>query len=323
MKRMISLVLFLIILVVSVNAAAFEIKIGSEVEVTKEQISLGEIAKIKALELSASQLEELKNLSFKKSPAPGYKKRLTRVLVDLSIKNLGYQKKQYQLKMPKTITVRRKSIVIEEAEIKAVLRKYLADNLDFKAEDFHLESKKNIKDLKIAAGNYELKISDQQKISLPNTNLKLEIWNGTQKIRQVFYPVKITLVLDVVVAKKNLSFNSNISKSDFKIEKKELSGDPKKIVSDFAELNFDNLKLIHSLAKGDILSFDDLKTPIAVKWGQKLHLKANINNVSVSTFVEAKERGKIGDIITVENLNSGYQFQVKVLSSTEVELLSD
>lgn len=311
------------IAVFSIKAAAFEVEIGSEVEISREKITLGEIAEIKAGGLTAVKLEELKNLSFKKSPAPGYKKRLTKVLVDLSIKNLGYQQNQYNLKMPQTVIVKRKSTIIKKEEIAEIVREYLNKKLNFSKEKFRLEAAASGRDLEIPAGEYEIKISDQQKINFPNTNLKLEIWQRDKKIRQRFYPIKIILFLDVLTAARNLTANSRIRKTDFKVEKKEIVGNPEKLISDFSELDFNNLALSHSLKKGDILNSNDLRQPIAVKWGQKLHLKVNIDKINISTFVEAKERGKIGDIITVENINSGYQFQVKVISANEVRLLTD
>lgn len=313
----------MLILFCLVEAAAFEIEVRPEPEVKGAKITLGEIALIRGAELSAAELKKLKELEFKDSPTPGYKKRLTRVLVDLSIKNLGYQKSQYSLQMPQTITVRRKTIVIKKEEIELALRDYLNKNLEFSGAEFELISRNKVKDLEIAAGEYELKISDQQKINFPNTNLKLEIWREGRKIRQLFYPVKIKLIMEVLTAAQDLKLNSRLSKKDFKLEKKEIKDSPEKIISDFSELDFNNLVLSRSLARGDILTSDQLKIPLAVKWGQKLHLKVKINNIKVSTFVEAKERGKIGEIITVENINSGYQFQVEVISSNEVRLLKD
>jgi flagella basal body P-ring formation protein FlgA len=55
------------------------------------------------------------------------------VLVDLSIQNLGYKKSQFNLKMPATVVVSRRSIEISEAEISALVEDYLKTKLDFAA----------------------------------------------------------------------------------------------------------------------------------------------------------------------------------------------
>jgi len=323
LEKLIIILTISILLVLSISAAAFEISIAPKVEVNSSEITLAEIAEIKASELSAAELEQLKKVSFKSSPNPGYKKRLSRVLVDLTIKNQGYKKNDFQLQMPKTITVSRKSNIIKEAEISSLVEKYLKSNLDFKDAQIIIESRSSVKDIEIAAGDYELKAAEQQNLSLPNTNLKLEVWQDGEKIRTIFYPVKINLILEVLTANKDLNSNSRLKKSDFKIAKKRIHGDPEGFFKDYSELDFKKVKLSRPLKKGEILKDNYLKIPYVIQWGQKLNLRVNLNNINISTFVEAKERGKIGEIITVENLNSGYEFQVLVVSPTEVRVISD
>jgi flagella basal body P-ring formation protein FlgA len=305
------------------SAAAFEIKIKEKVEVSASEITLGEIAEIRASELSAAAVKELKNLSFKSSPNPGYQKRLSRVLVDLTVQNLGYQKAQFKLQMPNTVMINRKSNLIKEAEISALVEEYLLSNLEFKSDNLLIESRSSLNKVEIPAGDYELKIAENQNLSLPNTNLKLEVWQNGERLRSLFYPVEINLLLEVLTANKDLNSNSKVRKSDFELKKQKISGDPDEIVQHWSEIDLNNVKLSRPLKKGELLKFNNLKIPYVVKWGQKLNLRLKLNNIKISTFVEAKERGKIGEIITVENLNSGYQFQVEVVSPTEVKMISD
>lgn len=323
LKKLIIIMLVLISLLMTFSAAAFEIEIKEKVEVSASNITLGEIAEIRASELSTAAVEELKNLSFKSSPNPGYQKRLSRVLVDLTIQNLGYEKNQFNLQMPGTVVVSRKSAVITEEEIAALVEDYLKSNLDFKPEKVMIESRSSFNQVEISAGNYELKVAENQNLSLPNTNLKLEVWQNGEKLRSLFYPVEINLLLEVLTANKDLSSNSKIRKSDFEIKEQSISGDPEKLISDWSEIDLDRVQLSRPLKKGEALKSSNLKIPYAVKWGQKLNLKVNVNNINISTFVEAKARGKVGEVITVENLNSGYQFQVEVVSPNEVKMISD
>ncbi|RAK08923.1 flagella basal body P-ring formation protein FlgA [Halanaerobium saccharolyticum] len=323
MKKLIIILTVLIFGITTFSAAAFEIKINEEVEVSALEITLAEIAEIRAPELSAAAVEELRNLSFKSSPNPGYQKRLSRVLVELTIQNLGYKKNQFKLQMPGTVIVSRKSSVITEAEIAAQVEDYLKSNLDFEAEQLIIESRSSLNQVEIPAGDYELKVAENQSLSLPNTNVKLEVWQNGEQVRGVFYPVKISLLLEILTASRDLSINSRIKKSDFEIKEQKISGDPEKLIKDWSEIDLNNVRLSRSLKKGDILRSDNLKVPYVVKWGQKLNLRLSVNNIHVSTFVEAKERGRIGEMITVENLNSGYQFQAEVVSPTEVKMISD
>ncbi len=312
-----------IVLLTVFNAAAFQITIDRELLVESPQITLKEIAEIKAPELSAAALKELKSLTFKRSPNPGYSKRLSRVLVDLTVQNLGYQKREFKLQMPKIVVVKRKSNLIKESEIYNLVENYLKTNLDFNSDKLIIESKNSMRGIEIPAGDYQLKIAENQKLSLPNTSLKLEVWQNGEQLRSLFYPVEIKLVMKVLTAAEDLKSGTKINKSDFKLKEKSIAGDPEQIISSFSEIDFNNIELSRSLKKEEFLKFSYLKIPYAVKWGQKLNLRLNRNNIRISTVVEAKERGKIGEMITVENLNSGYQFQVEVVSPTEVKMISD
>lgn len=316
------IILLLIILTLSFSASAFEVEISKEAEVESPQITLAAISKINAADLSDQQLEELKELNLSRSAAPGYKKQLTRVLVDLSIKNLGYNKADYKLIMPKNILVSRKSSVIKAEEIKKLAEKYLLSKLDFPPEDILIKAGRKLKDINTAAGNYKLTIREGQSISLPDSNLAVEIIQNGEKIRTIYYPLKIKLKLNVYTAKKDLALNSALHRSDFKLQKIEISGNPEDFLKTWPD-NLNNKKLARSLKKGEILTFNDLKTPDAVKWGDKLHLSYKMNNIIISTFVAARERGKIGDLITVENLNSGYRFKARIISSNEVVISSE
>ncbi|MFP4020037.1 MAG: flagellar basal body P-ring formation chaperone FlgA [Halanaerobium sp.] len=323
MKKVGLLLLLLILLIFSFNVSAFEILINEEEEVLSSQIKLDEIAEIKAVDLSAGELEELKNLKLEKSPAPGYKKRLTRVLVDLSIQNLGFAKNSYQLKMPKTITVSRKSKVIPAEEIKTMAENYLRENLDFSDQSIVIESNRSLADLEIGAGDYELQVAEDQNLNLPATNLKLEILQEEKIVRRIYYPVIIKLELDVYTAVRDLSPNSKLNKSDFKKEKRLISGNPENIIRDWGAEDLSNKNLSRKMQAGDILKYNNLDTPFAVSWGDKLRLTINQNNIRLSTFVLARGRGKVGDVIKVENMDSGYEFRAEIVSETEVKRLSE
>ncbi|MFW5719007.1 MAG: flagellar basal body P-ring formation chaperone FlgA [Halanaerobium sp.] len=323
MKKVGLLLLLLILLIFSFNVSAFEILINEEEEVLSSQIKLDEIAEIKAVDLSAGELEELKNLKLEKSPAPGYKKRLTRVLVDLSIQNLGFAKNSYQLKMPKTITVSRKSKVIPAAEIKTMAENYLRENLDFSDQSIVIESNRSLADLEIGAGDYELQVAEDQNLNLPATNLKLELLQEEKIVRRIYYPVTIKLELDVYTAARDLSPNSKLNKSDFKKEKRLISGNPENIIRDWGAEDLSNKNLSRKMQAGDILKYNNLDTPLAVSWGDKLRLTINQNNIRLSTFVLARGRGKVGDVIKVENMDSGYEFRAEIVSETEVKRLSE
>ena len=321
MKK-IFLLLLIFVLTFSASVFAFGVEINKNVEISTSQITLGAISNIKGANLSASQIKELEELVLAKSPSPGYQKQLTEVLVDLSIKNLGYKNGEYNLSMPKNILITRKSNKIKASEIEKLLREHLIDNLDFPPADIIVESAREIKDINVAAGSYELNIQKDQTVRLPQTNLAVDVIQNGKKLRTLYFPVKITLKINLYTAKRDIARDSALNRSDFKVEKKEVSGQLNHLIRDWEKANLDHKVLSKSLNKGEILKSDMLKAPVVISWGDKVYLNYQRNNINISTFVTARGRGKVGDIITVENINSGYRFQAEIISSNEVKIAS-
>jgi len=79
-----------VFLLLSRSTYAFGIKIAAQESAAGEYISLGDIAEISNFSYSQQKLAELKELQLKRAPQAGYGKNITRVLVDLSVKSLGY-----------------------------------------------------------------------------------------------------------------------------------------------------------------------------------------------------------------------------------------
>lgn len=312
--------IILLLLVLTNSAAAFEVAVQQKEIVESADIYLGEIAEITAAELSSEQLNNLKNLKLAKSPQPGYQKYINRVLVELSIKNLGYDNADFRLIMPKKITIERKAASIELSIVRAFVEKKLADFFQIDLEKLFIEELNNPDSYQTAAGKYELQLASHSRFRFGSNNLVVEVVKDNVVQNRLYYRFKLGIKKKVYKALKDLTYNSTLNKSDFEVTEKIIYQNPDEIVSSWENMRTKELKT--TLKKGDYLRYQQIKNPYLVQWGDRLKVTIIKNNVVLSSYVTARERGKLGDEITVENENSGYRFQAEVISENEVRYLS-
>lgn len=318
MKKII--LLSLILILSSLSASAFEVSISGEENVSAENIRLGDIARIKNFSASDAALAELQDLELESSPQAGYSKNLSRVLVELSIRNLGYSRSEFKLDMPKMITVQRQSQLLSAQEIKEYIESYIDANTG--SEEAVLKNMQELKDQKIAAGEYSLAAADNFELKYGRNNMPILIIAGDDVLKRIFCSFELGLKTEVLTAAETLTYGSTIDKSSFEVKEQVVFSDPSQLIREWDPSLLAGKELKRSLKKGQNLKRDDLKISNVVQWGDKLRINLNVNNINITTFVAARERGAVGEVITVENENSGYRFKAEILSESEAKMLS-
>ena len=302
------------------SAAAFEVVINQEEVVKSANIYLGEIAKINRFDFGEDDLNKLKNLQLTNSPQPGYQKFINRVLVELSIKNLGYQSSDFRLSMPKKVVILRKSSFIDKSAVKTFIENELKKQLQADSKNLFIKELNNPDKYNIAAGDYKFQIASQSRFKFGRNNIALEIIQNKEVQKKIYYRFNLGIKRKIYQAVRDIPYNSEINKADFKELEQVVYKNPDQIISDWNIIQ--NKELKTSLKKGDYLSYQVIKNPYLVQWGDRVRIKIIKNNVQLSSYVIAKERGRMGEEITVENENSGYRFQAVVVSENEVKYIS-
>jgi len=302
------------------SAAAFEVVINQEEVVKSANIYLGEIAKINRFDFGEDDLNKLKNIQITNSPQPGYQKFINRVLVELSIKNLGYQSSDFSLSMPKKVVVLRKSSFIDKSAVKTFIENELKKQLQADSKNLFIKELNNPDKYNIAAGDYKFQIASPSSFKFGRNNIALEIIQNKEVQKRIYYRFNLGIKRKIYQAVRDIPYNSDLNKADFKELEQIVYKNPDQIISDWNIVQ--NKELKTSLKKNDYLSYQVIKNPYLVQWGDRVRIKIIKNNVQLTSYVIAKERGRMGEEITVENENSGYRFQAVVLSENEVKYIS-
>ncbi|RCW47665.1 flagellar basal body P-ring formation chaperone FlgA [Halanaerobium sp. MA284_MarDTE_T2] len=316
------ILLLVLLLIFSFNVQAFDISIPPEISINSDRITLEEISIIEAGDLSAAELKKLKKLDFGRAPLPGYEKTLSQALVEISIKNLGYNNNDFKLTMPSDIVVKRNSSQITAEQIAEVVKKQLKKKANIDKDKILIKINSQPDPIMIPAGEYEIIINDNYNLKLGQNTVVLEIYQNGSQYKKIYVPLKLGVKMTVFKAKRRFNHGEKINREDFEKVEDEVYSDKNNLVSEWNNKKINGKVFRRSLPAGSYLSYDDFKDPVLVRWGDRVKAVVEINNISVTAFVTARGRGKLGDIIEVENPQTGFRFQAEVISASEVRFMS-
>ncbi len=307
-----------VILLFTFNVFAIEINIPGQVSVSRDEILLGAIARINGEENAL--IEELKAIELGNSPLPGYSSRLSRELIRLVLKNKGYDVDDFVLDIPRVFTVSTNFKVIPKDILLDFATKYIRDNISYPAQKLKIETDTNFKEIIIPDSSYSLEIDNDQEIHPGNISLPVVINIGGKEYKRVYLLLAVKLIQDVFVANKDLQRGVRLKKNDFNLVQREMNRELKGIITNWDEQFLAARVLSSPLKKGGILQESILKKPFVINWGDNVRAIIKIGNVEISTIVFARERGKIGDYITVENLKTKHKFSARVINAKIVRV---
>ncbi len=136
---------------------------------------------------------------------------------------------------------------------------------------------------------------------------------------KIHVPVRLALFRTVVVAERSLARDSLLTAGDISLAQRDVG------VLDYGYLTASDQAIGNRLRRGvdagEALTPGNLEIPALVKRGQRVTLTAQSGGVSVRMAGIAQADGTRGEVIKVENLNSGRLIQAIVRSAQSVEVL--
>lgn len=316
--KYISIIIFILLLVLSISVSAVEIYIPDQVDVSNDDILLGDIAQISGV--NEEIIEKIKSIELAKSPLPGYSKRLSRELIRLVLKNKGYDVENIMFNIPTVFTVNTKYKKISIEKLINFAQKYIKDNVSYTEDQIEIEIKSTLDEIVIPDSSYELKNGGAREIKPGNNSLPLIIDVNGEEYKRVYLTAKIKLIRNVYIANRDLKRGIQLKREDFRLEQKEIVREIRNLITEWDEDFFKDRVLASSVQKGEILKETMVEKPFVISWGDKVQALIKIGSVQISAVVSARERGKIGDYITVQNTKTGHSFNAEVVNSHLVKI---
>lgn len=319
----------IIILVLSAPVISAEIYLYDNVEINNSKIMLGDIARIETE--SDILYEELIKIELGDSPRPGRNVEMSPELVSLYIRNNGFSRSDYEIFSEGNINISVSSQELSGDTLFNLVEKNIKDRIynDFELqtigqEDFKIEIEiiSGPGDIVIPAGNINIDIPEDIIRPAGRLNIPVEIYIGDKYWNRVFMTLMINYQMEVYFLRNNIARNQKIDDEDLIIKEAEFDFHPAELV-----LNLDNEIVQHGVTKrnyqkDEILKLSMLEYPDIISFNQEVIAEFEQGAVFVTTKVKARDNGRIGEVIEVENIDTGRRLKAEVLSENRVRIIN-
>ena len=321
-KRSILILTVILIVSAAVPAVAFEVIIDKEVKVKSQYIYLKDIAEFKGIK--EINLDKIKGIDLGKAPLPGYKKYINKALVRLMLKKKGFSSDSFNLNFPDQIVIKRDAKQIDSQVISDFIKDKLSIILENNTDKYTLDIKMRNDTITIPNQAYSLEIIENREIKTGKMTVPIVINIEGEEYKRFYIPVDIKAYKKAYIAKRYIPQGSELKRADFTYKMVAVdSFKNEKFIEKETNIFTQDIELSYSLKQGDILKKNNYKTPYLINFGDRVQAKIIVGDVELTLMVVARERGKQGEYINVENPDNKHNFQAKVISPQLVELIKD
>ncbi len=212
-----------------------------------------------------------------------------------------------------------KRIEVPKDEIRRAIVHYFRKNVPWKAAEVR------VRDIRIPGST--ILSTPQYGISIqvpPNTRFLGHtpvqiILTGSGTIQKRFWAsVYLEVLHPVVVSKRPMAKNQIVSEEDVSLEKRDLAKIPPGAITDLDETLGKRLK--RTLGAGTVLRRTMVDNPPLVKRGDIVKLLIETARLKVTALGRVDERGGVGDVVRVINLDSKRRVYGQVLDKQHVRI---
>ena len=294
------------------------IKGFKKAEISDSRIYLGKICTVTGK--NTAQIKRIKGVVLGRAPLPGSARHITADYIRLRLKQAKVDLKRVRLQVPQSIEVVRASVIISREEIKRAVSDFIFANIPWDKDRVKIRKILVNSDVTLPKGNVSYRIEP-----LRNTDYKGKVpfpihfkVNGLFQ-KRILVTAEISVLTDVVVARKSLRRYSRIEEDDIELREKDLSRTRSNVITDPDEVLGKRAK--RSIAAGTILRPGLIEYPPVVKRGDVVLVVAKSAGLRITALGVVNEReGRLGERIKVENLDSKKNIYARVLDSKTVEV---
>lgn len=324
--KIFAMIVFLTILWMNESAYPTNATISLLKEVTTKNpiVTVGIIADIQSEDKVFKKL--LSEIEIERSPVVGYTRFITVNDIKLRLRQHKIDLSQITFAGQKKVAVSKKSMEITPEQLLNFARKYIQEHL--LADKAVLFTDRN--SIEFAAMPMKLTIPDgevsfriekgpQTKIRLSQyTSIPIQIILNGKTYRTLILSLKVKSLKKVVVAKKAIPKGKHLSEADILMEERDIIS----VLSSALVLKSDvyGKRAKRRISQGEILTKEIIETPPKILRGDKVTILVELPHLFVTTLGQAKEDGREGEIIRVENVSSKKIITAEVINENLVRV---
>jgi flagellar basal body P-ring formation protein FlgA len=210
-------------------------------------------------------------------------------------------------------------VTIKADRIQKAVSQFLRQKMPWDPKTATIKAIRGLKDLKAPAGKVRFKVmAPRDGKYLGSVPLPVVIFSNGRLFKKIWVTADIEVLTQVVMVAKPLGRYQPISAADLKLVKVDLAEVPSQAVRRIDEAV--GMRAKHRLFPKTILRRDYVEAPYVVQRGDLVRIVARSKLLQLSAQGMTKERGRRGERIRVENIDSNKEVYATVVDKGTVEV---
>jgi flagella basal body P-ring formation protein FlgA len=258
-------------------------------------------------------------VSFGPAPQPGRSKTIDAKEICRRLKGSRIDLTGIQVQVDKPIEVSRRSVTLKSAKIKTAVTQFLQREMPWDPKKVRIKAIAGTEGLELPEGKIGLKVMAPRGCKyLGNVPLAVSVFSGGQFYKKVWVTASIEVRSQVVVVTKPLGRHQPISASDIKLVDVDLAKVPSQAIKRLDEAV--GMRAKRKIFPKTVLRRDYVEAPHVVQRGDLVQIIARSSVLQLTARGITKERGRMGERIRVENIDSKKQVYATVVGASTVEV---
>lgn len=210
-------------------------------------------------------------------------------------------------------------ITFERSDFESILEKYIFAKTKLNKENLIIDYLNIPERVTVKGSSAQLKVSEiSGKYLSGNVTIPVNIVDKDKILKKVFVSLKIRVFDSVFVARSDINQYQTFSEENIEKKWSEITGLDQPVKS---ESELVGKRSNRYITEGKIILINLIENLPIIKNGQQITIISRINSVVISATGLAREDGRKGDIINVENKSSGAKLKAKVIDKDKVEII--
>ncbi|WP_051412028.1 flagellar basal body P-ring formation chaperone FlgA [Halonatronum saccharophilum] len=311
--------LMILVLFTNINVQAMEssIDISRQVRVRSLEITIGEVAEIDGSEEFKSKVSQI---SLGQSPLPGYQRTIYKDAVISALRSNDINPSNIKLNVPHQFNVITESREISVDSLIEVGREHIYDSLSYDKESINIEVLNPPSNLVIPYGDISLEVEGSVGRSLIGRNtIPIKVMIDDNVYRRIYLQYRVSVAKEVLVARDRIERGTKLSEGLFERSEVLIDSNNNQYLSPDQDLSGRRMRV--SLESGRPLLERMVEIPPLVNRWSDIRIIARVGGIEISTTGRARQSGHLGEVIQVQNTDSGNTVEGRVVGEDTVEVL--
>lgn len=278
------------------------IELRGEAYANGDSVRLGDVANF-----PGNTIPRLEDVEITSMPSPGNAKRIDGALIEARLRNAGLEHGDFRLGGARSVRVTALHLEVSALMIRDDLRKFIEENMPWDSEEATIDVDAPSRDFAVRDGDIQIVWSvSPQYDYVGRGSFRGEIMVDGEHEHTVVVRADIESFAPVVVASADISRGDTIGQTDISVQRHprtSLGGDffedPSEVVGQSAR---------STLRRGAVVTSRQVQARQVVRRNHMVQVETRAGNLIVRGMGRAKEHGRVGDRIILENPGSGEEF---------------